>query len=256
MLGKAKRLLLPYLVVSTAAFIPKMLLSQYSVRGVELSLSGYLHSLIYPFNNPILILWFVPVLFLLFIPAFWLMRWVARLPVWGNLLVLLSLLVLYRYNPVDTQLLALSRVVEYLGFFYAGMLAAKYYDYINQLNRWWVLISSLAILVALNFNPDPFLSAKGYRLLTVLFGHLFSFSLAMAIADTKWDFFRFMGHYSYQVYLLSWFFQVGFRIFYQLEIFGYWVTFALMLLGGVLGPLVVSRFISRHTPYLKSAVGL
>ena len=119
-----------------------------------------------------------------------------------------------------------------------------------------MIVLSIVSLVLLNVNPDPFLSVRAYRLLTVFFGLIFSFSLAMFISNTKWDIFRVMGHYSYQVYLLSWFFQIGFRRFYQLEILGYWPTFIGMLLGGILGPVIVSRLVVRSLPFFKPAIGL
>ncbi len=148
--NKATRLLLPYWVVSTVAFFPKALLIQYSARTMEFSFSHYWHSLVYPVDNPVLILWFIPVLFILFIPAIWLMRGVRNLPLGMNLLIVALLLALYRYNPVETKLLALNRVADYLGFFYAGMLVAKYYLSLNQLKQWWVIVELASKVVYKN----------------------------------------------------------------------------------------------------------
>lgn len=60
---KVKRLLIPYWVISTIAFVPKVLLSRYAMRPLDFSYENYVHMLIYPSDNVIVFFWFLPTLF-------------------------------------------------------------------------------------------------------------------------------------------------------------------------------------------------
>jgi len=53
-LKKVRRLLVPYLIISTCAFFPKSLLQGFAQRSVDVSVEGYLMSLVYPSENPII----------------------------------------------------------------------------------------------------------------------------------------------------------------------------------------------------------
>ena len=48
LLGKAKRLLAPYVIISTIAFLPKMRLASFAMRPTGVSLSDYARSLFIP----------------------------------------------------------------------------------------------------------------------------------------------------------------------------------------------------------------
>lgn len=63
---KVRRLLVPYFLISTLAFLPKVLLSRFAMRSIDFSLCSYVHMLAYPSDNVILFFWFLPTLFLIF----------------------------------------------------------------------------------------------------------------------------------------------------------------------------------------------
>lgn len=63
---KSRRILLPYLAFSTLVFFPKVLLSQFALRPVELSWHSYFHQLVIdPTENVMITLWFLPALFII-----------------------------------------------------------------------------------------------------------------------------------------------------------------------------------------------
>src|ERR1035441_997735 len=66
LLGKAKRLLGPYVIISTIAFLPKMRLASFAMRPTGVSLSDYARSLFIPWDNAIIFFWFLPTLFCAF----------------------------------------------------------------------------------------------------------------------------------------------------------------------------------------------
>ncbi len=64
---KTRRLLIPMVVISSIAYIPKVLLSSYAARPIDFSLESYLNMFIYPSTNAIQFFWFLPTLFLVFL---------------------------------------------------------------------------------------------------------------------------------------------------------------------------------------------
>lgn len=60
---KAKRLLVPLVVLTSIVYYPKVLLSDFAVRRADGSFFGFISSFIYPETNPIQLLWFLNVLF-------------------------------------------------------------------------------------------------------------------------------------------------------------------------------------------------
>ena len=66
MARKARRLLVPNVVISSLFFVPKALMSRYSVRPIQLNLHDYLDQLLIPYHNVFGAYWFMPTLFLVF----------------------------------------------------------------------------------------------------------------------------------------------------------------------------------------------
>lgn len=62
---KFKRLIIPYLLISSLAYVPKYLLGKFALRPLELSLKDYILNMLYPWDNPIIFFWFLPTIFLI-----------------------------------------------------------------------------------------------------------------------------------------------------------------------------------------------
>ena len=121
---KAKRLLIPYAVISSAVFLPKALLSVYAMHPVELSLSSYVEMLVYPDYNAIRLFWFLPTLFVMFCmvaAGAYILR-VMRLKV--HPLIILLVLLLPHVTPLsagDIRLFNISKAINiHLLYFAAG----------------------------------------------------------------------------------------------------------------------------------------
>ena len=57
---KVKRLLIPYITISTVAFSLKPLFNRFAIRPVEITFTDYLKMLVYPWDNVIIFFWFLP----------------------------------------------------------------------------------------------------------------------------------------------------------------------------------------------------
>jgi len=92
-------------------------------------------------------------------------------------------------------------------------------------------------------NKIPFIS-----LLLAILGISFSWWLCEMI---KGEFLSKLGDFSYQVYLLSWFPQIFFRVLLgQIFFYNVWIRAFCMLVGGLLLPiyatLVLNKIFSKH----------
>ena len=64
-LGKMKRLLIPYMFFSSFSYIPKVLLSGFAMRPIEGGGSDFIYRIIFPWENPVIFYWFLPTLFII-----------------------------------------------------------------------------------------------------------------------------------------------------------------------------------------------
>jgi len=253
---KIKRLLVPYFFISSLAFPVKALFSSQAYRPIELSFRSYVGTILFPWSNTIIFFWFLPTLFLIFLIA----PFLRDKAICGhkNLHVLLTLVILVLYLAVDEYsipLMNLSGAMSYLIFFWLGCLYCLYKGSIESyFEKRLFLFFSIVILIALvSFDAKiGFLS-----FLRACVGIAMSISLSKYLVRRKIRIFSFIDHYSYQIYLLSWFFSTGIRIvFFQLLGLGLYPTAMLMFVAGLFLPVYLAKFIEKQMPSMKVLIGL
>jgi hypothetical protein len=88
------------------------------------------------------------------------------------------------------------------------------------------------------------------------FGILMSYYLIKGYAARGLRWFSFIDGYTYQIYLLSWFPQVFFRlVMYQKLHVGFWEPVIFMFLGGLFLPVLATRLTERFMPRLSFVIG-
>lgn len=260
LLRKVQRLLVPYIFISSFAFFLKNMLPSFTERSISLSFKSYIECLIYPQRNPIIFFWFLPALFLIFIVAP-----VFKRVIRGNngILIfsvglLLACFVILR--PPEIDLFNLSRPIQYLIFFYLGCVANYYKNKLNMLDNSKFMVAAFILLVVLNcllINKVVHGAlATSLSFITAVTGILFAFSLAHFFDTKKVKFFNYIDGYYYQIFLLSWFFQVFFRVLFQMQLLTYPFAFIAMFISGLILPVFVSKFVTKKIPVLKFSIGL
>jgi fucose 4-O-acetylase-like acetyltransferase len=256
MFKKAKRLLIPYFVIGSVAFVIKSMFSRYAVRPIAFDLTHYVRGILYPLENPIILFWFLPTLFLIFLlaPVF------KRLLIMNNkfliVAILLLLELLFILNPVRIRFLNLMGVAEYLIYFYAGCLFCFYFrDRVKYLGKAAVVLLLFVLLLAGNEilmrNQNLVL-----RLHLAFLGIIFSFALAYSLVGLKWNVTRYIDGYYYQIYLLSWFPQGFGRTIYKLGIIDYYFTMVLMLAAGLLIPVLCTKLVVKKMAPIRVLIGI
>lgn len=241
---KATRLLIPYIAISTIAFIPKILLSQFAARPITFSFHEYIHMLIYPWDNVIQFFWFLPTLFLIFCIASILGKYVRRLkvPVWG---CLASSLILYLFNPVThITILNIGGVVNYLFYFSLGYFVCKnkMMVFIGQ-HPWFYLILTFVLSCILMNMP----SIKILKAITAINGITMSFALGYLYNSYNCTILNNLYGASYTIYLFSWFPQVlSQQVFLAATGAPWWVGGILAFITGIYVPLLIFHLINKY----------
>ncbi|KAF1298816.1 hypothetical protein BAU15_14125 [Enterococcus sp. JM4C] len=248
--NKFFRLLIPYFTISTIAFFPKVILSRYAYRPIELSVNSFVNNLIYPSENAIIFFWFLPTLFVIFLISPLIERGIKTK--WKQLIISLAFVVLNTFSATSTfKIFNISGVMEYLVYFWCGCLLAYYWTSIKSILNMRVIfaILFLALIVLNSIKIDNTL----FALITAITGVLMSFSLSL----TQLNFYLFKGidGYSYQIYLLSWFPQTFVTILFLGRI-PYILIFVSMFITGLWLPVIVSKIINKYTPKLNIILGM
>ena len=267
---KAKRLLLPYIVISSLVFLPKVYLSYYALRPVNGSLSEWVHMLIYPWDNVIAIYWFLPTLFLttiLCVLIFWLFRKYnnSKIPYF----IVIGMLLLNIYNPLrGFLLLNLEGAVHYLLYFTLGIFYCQFQEKINKTlyarsytTLFITFLLSIILLLYHTANPPhslPLHHPYLYILVAIIKatnGIIMSISLGYLYAEKKWSFFNHLYGTSSAIYLFSWFPQVVCQqILIKIVPIPWQIVTFLAIITGVYIPVIIYKilfYIKKKNKYGK-----
>lgn len=243
LLKKVRRLLVPYVSISTLAFVPKVLLSRFAMRPVNFSFDEWQHMLVYPGDNVIVFFWFLPTLFLIFsilCIGGYLHKW--RVPLW---VCLVAALVLHLFNPLSAvRLLNVSGVVDYLFYFLLGYCVCRY-DALHFIAVRTVLYLAVSFVLSILFLVIP--DFPGRDVLAAVNGIALSIALGWIYMQTGCRLLDPLFGASFTIYLYSWFPQVlSQQVFLSLTDAPWWVGGILAFVTGVGIPLSIYRWIRNH----------
>ncbi len=258
LLTKTKRLLVPYFAIGTTAYLLKVFIfNKFAYRPAKFEFAYYVKSMIIPWDNPNMYLWFLPTMFIVLILGYPILRKYSLKNVDTKLLLFISFLISLFSKYTDISILNISGVLYYFFFFMTGIVFFLKKDCLFSYMRKYGFIACLLFIFSFYFK-----SAFGWlNLLNTyaasLCGIFLSFSLSLLCDKHRFKFlFGLLDNRYYQIYLLSWFFQTGARIFYQIHIVNYPTVCFLMFAASIIFPLLITDIIERYIPKLKIFIGL
>lgn len=254
--GKARRLLVPYVIISSVVFIPKTMMSAIALRPVDMSVWSYLGMLLYPHTNVIGYFWFLPSLFLIFCMAYIAAKTKAKT---NDSLLIVCLIAVSIVNP-GTGFLGLDSALYNAVFFAAGYMFRKHMlETVVGRHSATAAAVTFTVSVALMYAPDT-----GVRYLLSSFnGILMSVALAHLYIAGKMRFLDHLDGATYTIYLLSWFPQVASQQILMSLVPGitWHVTTALAFFSGLYVPLMVHRWVRKRSGspscrWINAALGM
>ncbi|AYZ73043.1 hypothetical protein EGX98_02625 [Fusobacterium necrophorum] len=129
--NKFIRLIAPYFIISSMAYIPKYFLQYFAMRKINLNIEAYIHSILYPWDNPIVFFWFLPTIFIILVLSFGITRIISKRYLLTFLFFSLLLSIASK-KYILINFLNISGVFYYLFFFILGSIYCRYKNYINS----------------------------------------------------------------------------------------------------------------------------
>ncbi len=242
---KIERLLVPYVVISTLAVVPKSLFGGFFGRTSYLSLGSWLHGLIVPADNPIMTYWFLPTVFIIMVTAALALRATRRQ--WVISVFMAVSLCATLFDLHTTRILNLEGVKFYYLWWGAGFYFCMWQEQIVRflrLGKGWVCLVLLGIVLSGFAWPISFWVKTSV-------GILLCFSVGLLYESTKQRFLDHLFGYSFTIYLLSWAVQGALvKLSGSLSAIVP-VAWALSLAAGVYVPWLIARFVKRRWPDAK-----
>lgn len=255
MLDKINRLGVPYLFFTVATLAIKPLFNSVVNRPTSFGISELIHAIVYPSDNPLGELWFVATLFGIFLisPMFK----YAMKNIYTKLLVLVLLTVMHYCSFSWGGILAVNTIMAYIIWFYIGILCSQLN--IKRIFSGIIRLSLLIVIFSLLFYISISYEIRWLSLVLTLAGCAMSVSLAVNLDNVYPKIFSLFRNYTYQVFLLGIFFQIGFKIIYQHTISPnyYAVCYIVCIMFGLYIPVFISKTIQRiNIKFLNPLIGL
>lgn len=242
---KIKRLIVPYILISSLAYIPKYLLGKFAVRPLELSLKNYILNMIYPWDNPIIFFWFLPTIFLIMILTIILYKLLKNNT--KIILVLALLMNLISNKFLNVEFLNLIGVFNYLVFFILGIFYRESEQKIDEIIFRKYFLVGIICFIILSINVFIKISnIKIFYSLIAIVGIIFSLECFKLYSKLDLKFLNHLNGKSYSIYLFSWFPQVFIRILgYQILNFSMIVVIPVSFVFGLYVPVFINLFIKN-----------
>lgn len=240
---KAKRLLIPYIIISSMVYLPKVFLASVSVRPIECTPYSYIRMLIYPYTNVIGSFWFLPTIFLIFVAIMYGAKIMRQT---NELLIIIALLIINIYLGLDQEtVFNISGVFYYMLYIALGYYFCKY-GIENKLKYYSLKIAIITFILSIVMVLYvPYFT--GYDVITSVNGILMSIALGQLYINYGCRFFNHLYGATYTIYLLSWFPQVASQQFVLSIVQVPWyVTTTLALVSGIYVPLIIYKWIIKH----------
>lgn len=236
------RLLLPYIFISSIAYIPKVIFNKFAIRPLDLSIKSYIYSLVYPWKNPIILFWFLPTIFIILIFFVILFKIKEKFKIKHfSLIIIFFLIFLNIKNYQNFTFFNLNGVMHYSIFFVLGIFYNLYQNRCNlffridkELTTILLFLCSLFVLIIRNNDFINFIYAIN--------GILFSLSLGKIYLKYNLTFLNHLYGSSFYIYLFSWFPQVFIRIlFLQILNLNWVISFVFSIFLGIYIPFLLYK---------------
>lgn len=235
---KFKRLIIPYIIWNAMFFIPKFLFAEYTVDQVQFNIHYLIKVFFSPRENILGHTWFLFALFEVFLCSILLIRAKSK---YAKILISAFLLVL-RFMPINTTVLALGDLRQELIWFWCGMILGEldlgvFMSAIKQ--HKFFFMSSTAIVSALYLSIKPANIYVSTILCPLVIATLISFSPDCS-EKIGW-----LSSRSFSIYLLHWPVMYAVRTLLIQYTQNPYCVVSVLLASGYLIPVAIVYFIGK-----------
>lgn len=263
---KAKKLLLPYFVLTLLAWGPKMMLSQYMNDDMEMSLFNIIRIILIPRENIWGHFWFIPVYLLVVLVAaiIWKNRKMVPKPVLigGGCLAVVATVF-----PIPTGWFGIRDICQEFVYVMLGMMVSDTLTKSKTSFKRNIIITSLVLSSGLFYLykvVDNGITQTMLSKIISLLMIIFMLECSMLLSSIKLckfiELLQYIGKHAFTIYIYSWPMQaiveLALTVVFKLD---WWITFLVMFIVGLCGPLIMyelyTRFIKRNW-FLDGMIGV
>lgn len=232
---KLVRLGIPYVVFTIVAMVVKTIFASDMSRPSSVNIGYFLRAIVDPANGPLNEMWFVMVIMLCFaLMPLW--KWVIKYKC--REIVMLILLVVLHFIPVNVEWLCMDAFCRRVIWFYVGVLLCKY-ELLDKIQARWILVILCGVMVyALSVCVK-------FSFTMALGGIILSVGIAFALDKYVPKIFLFFRDYTYQIFLMGIFVQIFVKMLYKHIHLPYTPVFLLCIIAGLYLPIVVSKILEK-----------
>lgn len=246
---KTKRLIIPYIFISSLTFLPKAMLSAYALRPIDFSFKAYFHMLIYPLDNVIKFFWFLPTIYIISILTFLIINNIKgynRTILFVIITCFFTLLSIF--NPIEeVSILCFNNIAHYWIFYILGII---FYNIQNCAEKNKIYNNKFLTLALLNIFIVFVLYTNGSNLVNFLYaicGIALSISLGYLYIKSNLNFTNHLYGSTYAIYLFSWYPLVFIQSFIQKKVTLPWEIWAIICtIAQIYIPLLIYIFLVHY----------
>ena len=241
-IDKLKRFGIPFSFFTSLTIILKLLLSHLMKSPVILELNYFIDVFILFKTNPLGEMWFLVTLFILmlFYPLYCYLIKNTSTIIIGTFIIL----TLYWINPHNIQIFQTSNVLKMGIFFWGGILFSRF-----QLSQYLQSFYVFGVICILFIGSEII---NSHIFITNILGIIFSFSLCIQLSKKYPSLFSSFRNYTYQIFLMGIFFQMGTRYLYLSFNNNNWYIpcYLLSIILGLYIPVLISKYIKQKNHHL------
>lgn len=253
-LGRAKKLFVPYIFLSLVGILPKILLKNLINDEVEISFSYFLRTFFMPRSNVWGHFWFIPMIFILAFITIPFISLLKQNKVLSVCICILSFGLLLL--PKITDWFGLNDVKDYLCWYLLGLILGKVKSFENIFCNKLILIFSVIIAVVIYyFKSFSYKTPIAFLIIVFILG------ISSIINLEKNKLFELIGKYNFAIFIMSWPAQAVIEIVAN-KIFRLPVLFVmtLMFVMGIVVPITICLLLNKlnnrfNLRFLNSIIG-
>lgn len=250
--NKLKRLLLPFMVLTTVTFLPRTLLSSIADDTLQLSPEAFVKAFVIPTSMPIPYLWFLQASFILLVTCFLFMLFIRRIkiPAQAGVLVLCTLFAVLAAVNIDLpRAFALYKIKELGVYFALGCAYCVFMPFVDRhvpWCRWWFAALCVAAWLCFFAAAETDILPWGASLCTIS-GIAMCISLTRIMEAKNITFLDHLCGANYLIFLTSWFLNVlTQQVLAHYVALPWWFHTVLSLTAGVYVPWLGYQYLRTH----------
>lgn len=247
--GKATRLLLPFVVLSTITFMPRCLLSFAADNIVTPGIGTYAKSLVYSECMPIRFYWYLQASFILLCIVYFFILIARRLNASNKVYCILLVMVFtaLSFIGIPSTMFSLDMAAVLGVYFVLGVAYAEFYDKIERhvpFDKPLFLLASVLIwIVCFSLSEESAIMQKLY----CLAGIAVCISISKMLVKYKVKVLDHLVGATYMIFLLSWFMNKAFQqLLHYYTDFPWQVYTVMSIVAGIYVPAAFYYFLKNH----------